>query len=152
MSKYLYIFLLCSSQLAQAQSGSSWTMATDGKTRIINAPPIDGCAAPGGLRFDGASGTIYCPGFFPPPPMPVLSNSTSTFPEGGSGRAPNTSETTNYDDGSSMTVTTDDSGNVVSVTSTSAPTGATGGAGVGAGAGSTGNSDGFGDGNSTGPQ
>jgi hypothetical protein len=81
-----------------------------------------------------------------------LSSIPSTFAEGGSGRAPNSSETTNYDDGSSMTVTTDENGNVVSVTGTAAPTGATGGSGVGAGTGSTGNSDGFGDGNSTGPQ
>lgn len=75
--------------LAFSQSGSTRVLAADGKTYLVTTPAIDGCAAAGGLRFDGIGGVIYCPGYYTPPPTPaptvIASNSGSGGSDGGNG-------------------------------------------------------------------
>jgi hypothetical protein len=107
---------------ANAQSGATRVLSSDGKTYIVTAPLVDGCAS--GLRFNGASGTIYCPGFTMPLQAPGGSPSpSSTASIGGCedcGRAPNSTSTQSFEDGSTFSVTTDENGNVVGTSSTPA--------------------------------
>jgi hypothetical protein len=108
-----------------SQSGASRVLSSDGKTYIITPAMINGCTAPGGLKFDGVAGVIYCPGFYEPAVAPSASpgggSAAAQGGQGGEGRGVSTStETTTFDDGSTLSVTTDDSGNVVGISSTAA--------------------------------
>lgn len=108
-----------------SQSGASRVLSSDGKTYIITPAMINGCAAPGGLKFDGVAGVIYCPGYYVPAVAPSGSPGGGSVAalggQGGEGRGVSTStETTTFDDGSTLSVTTDDSGNVVGISSTAA--------------------------------
>ena len=106
-----------------SQSGASRVLSSDGKTYIITPAMINGCAAPGGLKFDGVAGVIYCPGYYVPAVAPSGSPGGGAVAalggQGGEGRSTST-DTTTFDDGSTLSVTTDDSGNVVGISSTPA--------------------------------